>query len=129
MTAGAYLAVALGSALGGMGRYVVTMGVARTMGTAFPWGTLAVNITGALAVGLIAGLPGLQQTSTLWLFFIIGLCGSYTTVSSFSLQSFDLLRKGDRRGAVINVLGSAMACLLAVWLGLQLARWLWGSGA
>ncbi len=129
MNSGAYLAVALGSALGGMARYLVSVSVARALGTSFPWGTLAVNMSGALIIGLIAGWPGMHTASGAWLFFAIGLCGSYTTVSSFSLQSVELLRKGEHTAAFINVLVSAAACLTAVWLGLMLISRLAGGGA
>jgi fluoride exporter len=112
-----YLLVAVGSATGGICRYLTNLAVAQAMGTHFPWGTFAVNLSGALVAGVLAGIPGMALSSEAWLLLIIGLCGSYTTVSAFSLQSLELLSSGRHGAAAINILGSGLACLAAVWLG------------
>ncbi len=119
------LAVALGSALGGVGRVWATIAVARLTGDGLPWGTLSVNVVGSLLIGLVAtiSLPeGRWLTSTLTKeFFMLGLFGGFTTFSSFSLQAVNLLRDGEMAKAAAYVVGSALLCLLAAWLGHLLA--------
>ena len=117
----AYLWIALGGALGSVGRYWLSGLVAVRAGGVFPWGTLVVNVTGSFLIGLLAALaePGGRR----YLgpagreFFIYGVCGGYTTFSSFSLQTLDLIREGDMAKAGFNVLGSVALCMVAVWLG------------
>jgi CrcB protein len=113
--------VALGSALGGMARYGVSGAVARHIGDTFPWGTLAVNISGCFVIGIFAAVvaPGgaLANCLTVRELVVIGLCGGYTTFSSFSLQTLALARDGDWRRALGNITASVALCLLAVWAG------------
>jgi len=92
--------VALGSAVGGPARYFVSGLVGRAIGETFPWGTMTVNVTGAFVIGLVAGI-----------------LGSYTTVSSFSLQTLSLARDGETLRAGANVALSLLLCLTAVTLG------------
>ncbi len=116
--------IALGSALGGAARYAVSGLVARSIGETFPFGTLAVNVLGSFAIGLVAVLTGpdgpllvdprLRQALTL------GVLGGFTTFSSFSLQTLALLQDGEWLLAAANVAVSVVACLLAVWAGWQL---------
>lgn len=118
------LLVALGGALGGMARLAVGAAVGRRLGTAFPWGTLAVNLSGALAIGLLAGGLGLPLAGAeghAWLLAVIGLLGGYTTVSSFSLQTLALWQEGRPAAATANVLATLLAGLAAVALGAWLA--------
>jgi CrcB protein len=112
--------IALGSALGGVGRYWCSGVVARRYGERFPWGTLFVNVVGSFIIGVFAALgpeetaaigPGIQQ------FVIVGICGGYTTFSSFSLQTLNLARDGQWREVWQNILGSTVSCLAATWLG------------
>ena len=114
------LAVVLGSALGGMARFWLSGFVASRIGETFPWGTLAVNASGALAIGLVAaaaaGAGYLGPHG--WHFAVFGFLGSYTTVSSFSLQTLLLARDGEWRRAAANVGLSLALCLSAVGLGL-----------
>src|SRR5579883_2323557 len=116
-----YFWVALGSALGGVARYWCSGFVAERIGEVFPWGTLIVNVSGSLVIGLFAALT---EPDTGWLvptearvFVMVGICGGYTTFSSFSLQTLNLLRAGEFLFASANILGSVAFCLLAVWLG------------
>ena len=109
--------VALGSAVGGVARFYVSGVVARTFGETFPWGTLTVNVTGAFTIGVLfvavqAGGP-LDRPEVLPL-AMVGVLGSYTTVSSFSLQTLALVRDGEWRRAAMNVLLSLVLCLSAV---------------
>jgi CrcB protein len=120
-----HLWIAVGSALGGMARYWCTGFAARMLGETFPWGTLLVNITGSLIIGFFATLTGpdsrIFASSTVRQFVMIGLCGGYTTFSSFSLQTLNLANDGEWLQAGGNIIGSVVLCLLAVWLGHILA--------
>ncbi len=116
-----YLAVALGGALGTMGRYFVSGLVANAFGETFPWGTLIINITGSFVIGFFATLTApdgrLMVSGTTRQFVMVGLCGGYTTFSSFSLQTLNLLRGGEWAPAAGNMLGSVVLCMIGVWLG------------
>lgn len=116
--------VALGGAMGGMGRLAVGDLIGRFLGTRFPWGTLVVNLSGALAIGLVAGSLGLPDPGgdePLWQFAAIGLLGGYTTVSSFSLQTLTLWQQGRRVMAVTNVSVTLVVGFMAMGLGWWLA--------
>jgi fluoride exporter len=114
-------AVLIGGAIGGASRYFVAGAVTARLGAGFPWGTLTVNASGALAVGVLTALlaagPLAAATHAQWL-LIAGFCGSYTTVSSFALQTLALAQNGLRFAALANVIASLALCLLAVWIGL-----------
>jgi CrcB protein len=120
-----YILVMAGGALGTGARFWVSGFVAERGGELFPLGTLLVNVTGSFAIGFFAAFidpegsflisPRLRQ------FFMIGVCGGYTTFSSFSLQTLDLVRDGDWFKAGLNTLLSVVCCLAAVWLGRILA--------
>jgi fluoride exporter len=116
-----YLLIALGGALGSVARYALSGVIAQHIGETFPWGTLIVNATGSFAIGFFATLTGPDGR---WLvsgearqFFMIGICGGYTTFSSFSLQTLALTRDGEWLRAGGNIAGSVVLCLVAVWLG------------
>ena len=112
-----YLAVALGGAIGGALRYWVGTLVDQRHETPFPLGTLVVNVTGALLIGAFAALAQDWLTGLWWSALAIGLCGSYTTVSSFSLQCLQLVQKQRPMLAAIYVLGSVIGCLLGTVIG------------
>jgi CrcB protein len=114
--------VALGGALGGVARFWLSGLVARRLGEAFPWGTLAVNVTGSAALGTLAAVALDPADDTvlrlpLWLMLAVGVLGSYTTVSSFTLQTLALARAGERWSALANVALSVTLCLGAATLG------------
>ncbi len=117
----AYLSVALGSALGGVARYGFGLAAARLWGETFPWGTIIINVVGSFVIGLFAALTlpsgPLPAGPNLRAFVMVGLCGGFTTFSSFSLQTFALARDGSWIGAAANVLLSVALCLVAVTLG------------
>ena len=121
-----YLWIALGSALGGVGRYWLSGVVARRFGEALPVGTLVVNATGSFVIGFIATLTRpegrLLMSASGRQFLMVGICGGYTTFSSFSLQTLNLAREGEWFYAGANVVASVLLCLLAVWLGHVLAE-------
>jgi CrcB protein len=113
--------VALGSAFGGSGRYFVSGFIAKRVGETFPWGTMVVNVTGAFTIGVIAAFatrgPPLFQTPAFWQLAVVGFIGTYTTVSSFSLQTLALVRDGEHLRASGNVLLSLGLGLSMVALG------------
>jgi CrcB protein len=116
-----YLWVMLGGALGTGGRFALSGFAAHRWGETFPWGTLIINVTGSFVIGLFAALTGPEGR---WVvnpvgrqFFLVGICGGYTTFSSFSLQTLTLAQDGEWLRAGGNVLGSFILCLVAVWLG------------
>ena len=113
--------VALGSALGGMARFGLSGLVARRVGETFPWGTLVVNVSGAFAIGFVAAAADIGHavfaSVSHWQLAVIGFFGSYTTVSSFSLQTLALARDGAFVRAAGNILLSLVLCLGAVGLG------------
>lgn len=123
-------AVALGAALGGPARFFVSGLIARRFGETFPWGTLVVNASGALLIGLIAAYAqarGLSSQSSFSLFFITGILGGYTTVSSFSLQSLALAREGESLPALGNVVLSLLLCIAATASGLAIGALVFAS--
>lgn len=127
------LLVAVGSALGGMARFGCTLLGERLLGTAFPYGTLFVNVVGSFVIGFVFAAtaePGgrFPAGPDIRLFVMTGLCGGYTTFSSFSLQTLTLLRTGHALGAGANVLLSVTLCLVATWLG-QLAGAAFGAAS
>ncbi len=114
--------VALGGALGAVMRFAVSGLVLRTMGGAFPWGTLAVNMMGSFVAGLLWAIlgetVGQQRLNAL---FVIGMMGAFTTFSTFSLESLRLFEEAGLRPALINVaannLGALVAVIAGVWVG------------
>lgn len=116
-----YFWIGLGSALGGMGRYWCSGVIARAFGETFPWGTIVVNVSGSLIIGFLATLMSpdgrLLVPTDARAFLAIGLLGGYTTFSSFSLQTLNLVRDGEWLWATANIFLSLTLCLAAVWLG------------
>jgi CrcB protein len=115
-----YLWVAIGSGLGGMARFGCTGLGARWFGETFPWGTLFVNVSGSLVIGALAVLipgDGRVLTANARDLLMIGICGGFTTFSSFSLQTLNLARNGEWTSAAGYTLGSVVLCLAAVWVG------------
>ena len=116
-----YVYVALGGAIGSVTRFALSGAIARGVQEVFPWGTLIVNITGCFLIGLFAMLTGpdgrILVPPDFRQFFMVGICGGYTTFSSFSLQTLALARDGDMTRATVNVVASVLFCLLGVWLG------------
>jgi len=113
--------IAVGCALGGVARYWVSGFVARAVGETFPWGTLSVNAAGSLLIGLFAALSGPDGR---WLlstparqFAMLGVFGGFTTFSSFSLQTLNLVQDGEWAAAAGNIGLSLLLCLTGVWLG------------
>ena len=119
----AYLWVAIGGALGSVSRFWLSGFVAARYGETFPWGTIVINITGSFVIGIIAALAipegrlDSQSRAFAAQFLMYGICGGYTTFSSFSLQTLNLLRDREWLYAGGNVILSVFLCMIAVWLG------------
>ena len=116
-----YLWVALGGALGSSARYACSSLIANWYGETFPLGTLVINVVGSFVIGVFAGLTGpdgrLLVPGDIRQFVMVGICGGYTTFSSFSLQTLTLVQDGEYFRAGLNVVASVVLCLVSVWLG------------
>ena len=118
------IAVALGDSIGSVARYLVGIGSGRLFGTAFPWGTLIINVTGSFLIGAFVGL-----FATRWnlpqparLFLTVGICGGYTTFSTFSLDAWYLIERGQGIASLAYMLSSVVLSVLALIGALQLVR-------
>ena len=115
----------IGSGLGGVARWSASGFVAERFGQTFPWGTLVVNVTGSFIIGFFATLTGPEgrflAPASFRQFFMLGVCGGYTTFSSFSLQTLNLAEDGELFHAGANAVVSVALCLLGVWLGHAIA--------
>jgi CrcB protein len=116
-----FLWVAIGSALGGVSRYGFGLMASRLWGDAFPWGTIGINIIGSFVIGFFGALTmadgAMPASANLRIFVMVGICGGFTTFSSFSLQTLTLMRDGGWFPAMGNIVLSVVLCLLAVTLG------------
>lgn len=119
-----FFAVAVGGALGSVLRFGLSNWVQALSGRSFPYGTLVVNVTGCLAMGFLFILfIDRLSDNTLWRAgLLIGMLGGFTTFSSFSIETFNLIEQGDWFRAVSNVLASVLLCLAATWIGALMAR-------
>lgn len=116
-----WIAIGVGSAVGGVARQLLTDAATRLAGSAFPWGTVAVNLSGSLAIGVIAALLA-NAAPTGWTALarpalMTGLLGGFTTFSAFSLQTVTLLQQGLWPAAAANVLSSVVLGVAACWIG------------
>ncbi|WP_371420169.1 fluoride efflux transporter CrcB [Tardiphaga sp.] len=119
-----YVLVFVGGGLGATLRHVVNVTCARCMGTAFPWGTFIINITGSTVMGLIAGYLAYKgEASQPWrLFLMTGILGGYTTFSAFSLDTVLFYERGELGLALAYVLGSVVLSIAGLFAGLALVR-------
>jgi fluoride exporter len=111
----------MGGGLGSLARWWFSGLIGSAPGQTFPWGTLTVNVSGSFLIGLFATVTGpggrWLAPSSFREFFMWGICGGYTTFSSFSLQTLTLAQEGKWFYAGANIVLSVISCLLAVWLG------------
>ena len=119
-----YLIVFIGGGIGSMLRHAVNVACARGLGTAFPYGTLTVNITGSIIMGLFAGYFAFKGDATQsWrLFLMTGILGGYTTFSAFSLDTALLYERGELGLALAYVLASVAISIFGLFAGLMLIR-------
>lgn len=118
------LAIALGGACGSVSRYLVAREMGGRLGDFLPYGTLAVNVLGSLALGWLATvfLDRPEINSALRLGITVGFLGAFTTFSTFSLESVQLLLNGAVWRAMLNIAVNTVVCLGMCYLGMQLAR-------
>ncbi|PHS26767.1 MAG: fluoride efflux transporter CrcB [Methylophaga sp.] len=118
------LAIAGGGALGAVLRFLMASNIHRVFGRDFPYGTLAVNVLGSFAIGIVfvliaeRGLLSAEWRNVI----IIGFLGAFTTFSTFSIETLGLLESGELSRAALNILLSVVLCLLATWVGLLIGR-------
>jgi CrcB protein len=121
-----WLAVAVGGALGSLGRFWLGAAVGVFAGPRFPWGTLLINILGSFVIGLVTALAiqpaRVPMHPDVLVFLVVGVCGGFTTFSAFSLQTLQLMQGGDMLAAAGYIVGSVVLCLTAVWLGVLVGR-------
>lgn len=120
----AYLAIAAGAVLGANARYLVSSGMAERFGPYFPYGTLLINVTGSIAIGLFLTLAaGRLPIGPQWrLFFVTGFLGAYTTFSAYTYEAAQLLRNGEWGPALAYILGSVVLGMLGVFGGILLGE-------
>ena len=116
--------IAIGGALGAVLRYGASVSVYALLGRSFPYGTLFVNVSGSLLMGLLSVLMlerfniGPEWRAAV----LVGVLGSFTTFSTFSIETLNLLEQGDWVRAMSNIVLSVLVCLAAVWLGVLIGR-------
>ncbi len=118
------LAIGAGGALGALLRFWVSTAVYGWLGRGFPWGTLAVNLLGSLAMGIlyILLLERLTTGPEMRALLLVGFLGAFTTFSTFSIETFNLIEQAEIGKALLNVGVSVVACVLAAWAGVILGR-------
>jgi len=116
-------AIAIGGAVGAVLRFWVSSGIYAILGKNFPYGTLAVNVLGSFVMGFLY-IFFLERivSSELRAVILIGFLGAFTTFSTFSIETMNLLSSGEHAKAFLNIFLSVSLCLLATWLGMLLAR-------
>jgi CrcB protein len=119
-----FWAIAVGAAAGGVSRYYLASAIQQRMGASFPWGTLAINITGSLLLGFLIryamATPAISPEVRAML--TVGFCGGYTTFSSYSYETMVLIEDGEIGRAAMYSLGSVILALVATFAGFMLAR-------
>ncbi len=117
--------IACGGAVGSVLRYWMSIGVYSLLGRDFPYGTLAVNVLGSFIMGFLAMFfveRFVEVAADLRSLLLIGFLGGFTTFSSFSIETLNLLESGELIRAVLNIGLSLGLCLMAVWLGAKIGR-------
>jgi len=117
-------AVAAGGALGSVARYLAGIGATKLLGLAFPWGTLLINIAGSFLIGVFVELFALKWDlpQEARVFLTVGICGGFTTFSTFSLEAWLLMQRGEWGYATAYIAGSVILSIAALVMGLQLVR-------
>lgn len=118
------LAIAAGGAVGSVLRWAVSNGVYSMFGRTFPYGTLAVNVAGSFLMGfLFVMMVERLDMSGMWrMAILVGFLGAFTTFSTFSIETVNLLQGGDFMRALLNIGVSVLFCLVATWVGFRIGR-------
>lgn len=118
------IAVAIGGAIGSVARYLVGIGAGRLFGSAFPWGTLLINIAGSFLIGVFVESFALKWDlpQVARVFLTVGICGGFTTFSTFSLDSYLLMDRGELWPAFAYIAGSVVLSIAGLFAGLHLIR-------
>ncbi|MGD0108503.1 MAG: fluoride efflux transporter CrcB [Rhodopila sp.] len=123
---GAWVAVAVGGAIGSVARFWLAGVMAELTGPRFPWGTLLINVLGSFVIGLVAGMTlspaRVGMHPDVRIFLMTGFCGGFTTFSAFSLQTLELLQGGEVVPALGYAIGSVVLCIVATYCGWLLGR-------
>ena len=116
--------IAIGGAIGAVLRFTLSNGVYAWLGRGFPWGTLVVNVFGSLLMGLlyVFFVERMSVSVEMRSLILVGLLGAFTTFSTFSIETLNLIESGDLIPAGINMFVSVFCCVAACWLGLMLGR-------
>jgi len=124
ISAWGWFAIAVGGALGAMGRFAMSHQVYQLFGRDFAWGTLSVNVIGSFIMGLIAVLfvDKLDVSSEWRAFIMVGFLGAFTTFSTFSYETMEYIQIGEMSKALLNIAVSVISCLIAVWAGMLAAK-------
>jgi len=118
--------VAIGGAIGAVGRYLTGVAAVRVMGHGYPWGTLTVNIVGSFLMGvLIVVLMTKDGGLRIAPLLMTGMLGGFTTFSAFSLDALTIFERGQVGQAALYVIASVVLSLLAIFLGVMIARGIW----
>jgi fluoride exporter len=118
------VAVAVSGSIGSVARYLVAIGSNKIFGMNFPWGILIINVTGSFLIGALVGLFATRWDlpQAVRIFLTVGICGGYTTFSTFSLDSYYLLERGELGAALLYMIGSVLLSIGALGGGLYLSR-------
>jgi CrcB protein len=118
------IAVAVGGALGSVARYLVGVDSGKLFGVAFPWGTLIINIVGSFLIGALVESFALRwDLPQVWrVFLTVGICGGFTTFSTFSLDSYLLMDRGELWTSAVYIVASVVLSIGGLFAGLQLIR-------
>jgi len=120
-----YILLAAGGAIGTILRYSMSGLTYRIVNGVFPWGTIVVNLTGSFAIGLLWGFFEIQNiSSNMRNFIFIGILGGFTTFSTYALESLNLLRDGEIKWAMTNLLISNICGLILVFAGFMLSKFI-----